>query len=145
MNTIEIDSKRIRRPSDAYRIFEENGLHKGDEVRINTEGDSTLQIVTTLILMAIVLYLTKEKDQNQDFGNKILEDLFSNKDPERIEEEIEREYGVTVETRNNMKENQEKIPAVEHLKRIAEKGELKKTIPDPLQWQKEQREDRSLY
>jgi len=72
-------------------------------------------------------------------------ELKNKEDAEIILSIAKRLEGKVLKSENEIKTPKPKLKfAFSHLDRIAKKGNLKKTIPDPVAWQKEIRKDRKL-
>lgn len=96
MNTIYIDTSKIQSHQDAYELFKNEQLKKGDEVHILTMNEQSVMWLTVLILIAIMYYFHSEQKTESNFGQQLLDDLFGDRSTEEIEKEIEDEYGITI-------------------------------------------------
>jgi predicted nucleic acid-binding protein len=93
----ELILSRLNSPGEVADFFRQKRVQKGDSVTILAEGTKILNrtALFTLVLIALVYYFDiKKKKQEAD---KILENVFSGMPVEEIEKQVEKEYGISIE------------------------------------------------
>ncbi len=111
MQTIELDIDKFKTQEDVLKFLENEGVAKGDTVKVLTEEDkSSLTTAGALIIILLVIshiFLAKKETKRQKEGGEILDKLLKGKSIEEIEKEVEKEYGVKIEVEKKSDDERE--------------------------------------
>jgi hypothetical protein len=105
MKTVEIDIDHTASPQALAQEFKKHNLQRGDSLRLLSSkvDDNTLIIVAIAILVITAISIMhKEKIE---YANKLLEDIFKDKNVQGIENDIKRIYDIDLMI--DMKEDEE--------------------------------------
>lgn len=111
MKTIVVDT--FDKAALRKRIADQNVV-KGDTLCFIL-GNREESAMLTYALALLVIHLD-EANNNHDFANSIIKDLFGDKTTEEMEREIEQEYGISIEVNDKPKIEPlyESFPGVEY-------------------------------
>ncbi len=104
MQSVTINTRKYKSRHDLEEYLKGKHLVKGDKVEIiSTNADpfsSDAAIIITLMVLAFALaaFLAFEK---KTFVDNLLENLFENEDINLLEKEIEKEFGVEIEVKQD--------------------------------------------
>ena len=111
MRTLELRIGKVHNESDVMHFFEDNHVQRGDTLKLMSEsenkGGDVLIIAMVVILILKQILNQENKRQNQDDGERLLNDPFKGKTIEDIEQQVSEEYGIKIELELKSPQNDE--------------------------------------
>ena len=91
MKTIKLHIDHSTKPQTLARELKRKNLQKGDLLTIRSLLDVEMVLLIVLVSLAFL------NERKMDYANKVLKDIFGDKDSSEIQKEIAEEYGIALE------------------------------------------------
>ena len=99
MKTIELTITKNKKPAEILKFLRDKNLTKGDLLTVvNKDEKNSFQAICLMVLLLLVKHFTGLSKRKESFGDNV-EGLLFNKtiSTDKLEKQIEKEYGVTIE------------------------------------------------
>lgn len=96
MQTVEIDIKKAKSPSDVLRIMARENIRKGDKIRVRLSKEEVLLALGVLLLIGLGLAMHFKRKRK--YADGVLQNIFEEfENPGELEQHLEKKYGVELE------------------------------------------------